>query len=90
MQIPEHPDIAMALRTGYPHKCESVQCADCSREFFGDAVLYESEGELVCGECLKNRLFANYSIADIAAAFDVAGTTVAAHLEQGDDDYGIF
>lgn len=89
MQIPEHPEIAMALRTGYPHKCSSVQCADCGRELFGDAELYESSGDLICGECLKSRLLTNYSIADFAAAFDIAGTTVAEHLEQG-DDYGIF
>lgn len=90
MQIPEHPDIAMALRTGYPHKCRSIQCADCGREFFGDAAMYISDGELVCGECLKDRILANYSIADLAAAFDIAGSTVAEHLEQGDVDYGVF
>ena len=80
MQIPDHPEIACALRTGYPREYKSVQCADCQQEFSGDQEMYISDGDVVCGDCLKERLLDAHGIADLAAAFDIAGTTVSDYL----------
>ena len=87
-KTPEHPEIEMALRTGYPKIPGSVQCADCGADLFGDTHIYESDGDLICGECLKERILDKYSIADLAAAFDIPGTTVAEHLAQ-EGRYGV-
>lgn len=82
MRIPEHPEIEMALRTGYPKKTRFVRCVDCGADLFGDSELYESDGDLICGECLKERILGNYSVADLAAAFDIPVTTVSEYLEE--------
>jgi hypothetical protein len=79
-QIPDHPEIAHALRTGHPHNSNSVKCADCEQDFYGDETMYISDGELVCGNCMKDRLLDAHGIADLAAAFDIAGTTVSDYL----------
>ena len=80
MQIPEHPEIANTLRTGYPHRSRSVKCTDCQQAFCGNEKMYIDEGELVCGYCMKNRLLDVHSIADLAEAFDIQGTTVSDYL----------
>ena len=76
----EHPEISCALRTGYPHKSKAVKCADCEQDFYGDETMYISDGEIVCGNCMKDRLLDAHGIADLAAAFDIAGTTVSDYL----------
>ena len=85
MGIPEHPEIAQALRTGYPRPCRSVKCADCEQEFYGSDQMYNYEGELVCGCCMKDRLLDDQGIADLAEAFDIAGTTAEAYLAEQED-----
>ena len=83
MQIPEHPEIAMALRTGYPHKCRSVKCVDCEQEYSGNETMYNYDGDIVCGCCMKDRLLDAHGVADLAAAFDIYGSTVDQILQEG-------
>lgn len=80
--IPDHPAIAHALRTGYPRPYKSIKCADCGQEFSGDHRIYISDGDTVCADCLKNRILEDYSIADLADAFDVRKTTAGDYLEE--------
>ena len=85
-EIPDHPEIACALRTGYPREYKSVQCADCQQEFSGEQKLYISDGDIVCGDCLKERILEAYSIDDLADAFDIRKTTAGDYLEELEED----
>ena len=84
-EIPDHPDIARTLLTGYPHESKSVKCADCEQEFYGDERIYICDGDAVCADCLKERLLDTHSIADLAEAFDIQGTTVEAFFAEKED-----
>lgn len=88
-EIPDHPDIACALRTGYPREhmggCKSIRCADCEQELYGDQRIYIIDGDAVCGDCLKDRLLDAYNIDDLADAFDVRKTTVDDYLEEQEE-----
>lgn len=73
MNIPEHPEIARCLVTGYPGKCEEskmVECCDCETEIsFDDS--YDWDGDLVCAECLEERIKESFNIEDIAKLIGV-------------------
>lgn len=81
-QIPDHPDVARTLLTGYPHEGKSVKCADCEQEFYGDEKIYISDGDAVCGDCLKERLLDDHDIDDLADAFDIRKTTAGDYLNE--------
>ena len=80
-KTPEHPEIEMALRTGYPHRIHTLECADCEESFSGDAMLYNSDGDLVCGDCLRQRILGNCDNHQLAEAFGISCVTVAEHFE---------
>lgn len=81
-QIPDHPEIACALRTGYPRPVKSVKCADCGEEFTGDHRMYISDGDLVCENCLRSRIEENYNSDDLAEAFGMECTTAGRYIEE--------
>lgn len=83
-EIPDRPDIARTLLTGYPHKSKFVKCADCEQEFSGDERIYISDGDAVCADCLKERLLEAYDIDDLADAFDIRKTTAGDYLEESE------
>jgi len=83
--IPDHPLIANAQRTGYPHTCKSVRCVDCEQDFYGDEKMYICDGDIVCGDCMKDRLLDAYGVEDLARAFDISGTTVSDYLNSQED-----
>ncbi len=85
-EIPDHPEIARTLSTGHPHKSNSVKCADCEQEFSGDQKMYISDGDIVCGDCLKERILEAYDIDDLADAFDIRKTTAGDYLEESEED----
>lgn len=85
-EIPDHPNIAFALRTGHPREYKSVQCADCEQEFYGDEKMYISDGDIVCGKCLKERLLEACDIDDLADAFGVRKTTAGDYLDELEED----
>lgn len=82
MKTLDHPEIAHALLTGYPKPFKCVRCADCGEDFSGDHKMYISDGDAVCGDCLKDRLLQAYDIDDLADAFDVRKTTAGDYLEE--------
>lgn len=85
-EIPDHPEIAHTLLTGYPYESKSVKCADCGQEFYGDEKIYISNGDTVCGDCLKDRLLDDHDIDDLADAFDIRKTTAGDYLEESEED----
>ena len=82
LKITDHPEIACALRTGHPREYKCVHCADCQQEFSGDQKVYISDGDVVCGDCLKERILEAYDIDDLADAFDIRKTTAGDHLNE--------
>lgn len=85
LEVPDHPDVARALRTGYPRQYDHLMCADCGSEMTGSNRVYISDGDTVCGTCLTRRILENYSIDDLAEAFDVRCTTVI-EFKEGQED----
>ena len=81
-EIPDHPEIACTLLTGYPRDHKGVLCVDCEQEFYGDERIYISDGDTVCADCLKERLLEAYSIDDLADAFDIRKTTVGDYFDE--------
>ena len=86
LEIPDHPDIARTLLTGYPHESKSVKCVDCEKEFYGDERIHICDGDAVCADCLKERLLEAYSIDDLADAFDIRKTTAGDYLEESEEN----
>lgn len=86
MRISDHSEISCALRTGYPREYKSVQCAGCQQEFSGDQKMYISGGDVVCADCLKERLLEAYSIDDLADVFDIRKTTAGDYLEESEEN----
>lgn len=82
LEIPDHPDIARTLLTGYPHESKGIICADCEKEMYGDEKVYISDGDTVCGDCLKERILEAYDIDDLADAFDIRRASVNEYLEE--------
>ena len=85
-RTPEHPDVARALLTGYPHKVKTLECLDCGKDFSGDAQLYNWDGDLICGDCLRERLLENFSNHEFAEAFGISCITVSEHFEYMEGD----
>lgn len=57
MNIPEHPEIARCLATGYPHPLRpDVTCCDCNKVLAGDDTVYIWDGEAVCDDCVRDRI----------------------------------
>ena len=86
-EIPDHPEIACALRTGYPRQIRYVRCADCGKQFSGDHKMYLSDGDLICGGCLRDRILENYDDDDLAEAFGMEKTTACEMIENEEDYY---
>ena len=82
LEIPDHPDIARTLLAGYPHESKGIICADCEKEMYGDEKVYISDGDTVCGDCLKERILEAYDIDDLADAFDIRRSSVSEYLEE--------
>ena len=82
LEIPDHPDIARTLLTGYPHESKGIVCTDCEKEMYGDEKVYISDGDTVCSDCLKERILEAYDIDDLADAFDIRRSSVNEYLEE--------
>lgn len=81
-EVPEHPEVAHALLTGYPHPVRSVRCTDCDQEFSGGEAMYISDGEPVCPDCARERILEAYDTADLAFAFGIPHTTAGEYLDR--------
>lgn len=51
MTLPDCPEIAMALATGYPHSYEAPTCASCGCSL--DRKAYEYYDEYYCKDCMS-------------------------------------
>ena len=86
-EIPDHPEIACALRTGSPRECKSILCADCQcEELYGDKKIYIRNDDIICGDCLKEWILENYDIDELADAFDIRRTTADDYFEKSEED----
>ena len=56
MNIPEHPEIECAMRTGYPsweqEVDEPIYCGECGRRLDEDEVYGDEGYKLLCKDCL--------------------------------------
>lgn len=55
IQIPDHPDIRAAERTGYAYGKEPkgyLTCDWCGGEIYLGTDYYEIQGETICSECV--------------------------------------
>lgn len=73
-QIPDHPQIASALETGYPSPVHEsfVICCDCEKQLTDDDTVYIWEGDNICDECLKERIEEKIPIQTIAEALGIS------------------
>lgn len=71
MNIPEHPQIARCLETGYPEPYTPIQCADCQEEVSGDEPLYLWDNEYICENCLRDRISENFDMRTLAEMLDI-------------------
>ena len=53
--IPDHPDVASALRTGYPvwGQPTPIHCCECGKNLEDEEVYEDRYNEYLCLECLK-------------------------------------
>lgn len=53
--LPDHPDIASALRTGYPvnGQPKPIYCGECGQRLDCEHEIYEDQGyDYLCKDCL--------------------------------------
>lgn len=53
--LPDHPDIAETMRSGYPHcpQEDLLECEYCGRSLWDDEVFEDQDYEHLCWECLR-------------------------------------
>lgn len=80
--VPDHPEIACALRTGYPRPLPPhITCADCDKELYGDDPVYTPDGVTVCEDCMKERIH-EMTTSELAEALGIDCTTASNRLEE--------
>ncbi len=82
LEIPDHPEIAHTIRSGYPRPYKTIRCADCGLEMSGVHLIYIDNGNALCGTCLKARIRDGYTIDDLADALDVRRITAGDYLKE--------
>lgn len=83
MEIPEHPEIARCLATGYPYPegRNVIHCDDCECVLSGEDTVYDWDGDCLCEDCVKERIEENYDIKDIAELLGIQWKS--AYLMEG-------
>lgn len=52
--FPDHPDVARALETGYPHSLQpGLRCDACGGYIPEDEPYYEIAGDIYCPDCVE-------------------------------------
>lgn len=71
--IPDHPEIARCLETGYPNlpNTKAIRCDDCEKDMDDNDTLYIWEGRHICGECLKECIEEAYPIETLAEELNI-------------------
>jgi len=74
MNIPDHPEIACALATGYPYPVkdpEPVNCTDCGLELTGEDTVFIYDGEPCCENCCRDRIEEEFDMSHIAKLLNI-------------------
>lgn len=73
MEIPEHPEIARALKTGYPAKEDSkaIHCVDCETILAEHDTVYIFDGDYLCEKCVMERIEETIPVKTIAEAVGI-------------------
>lgn len=73
MNIPEHPEIARCLATGYPHpeRHNTILCVDCGAELAGKDTVFIWDGENLCEDCVKDRIEENIDTQTLAESLGI-------------------
>lgn len=54
--LPDHPEIAMAMRTGYPSwnqpEDKEIYCEECGKEITDSDIYYDEYHQHLCKDCL--------------------------------------
>ena len=87
MNIPDAPDIARALRTGYPGPLppQSIHCEYCNAELSSDDPVFSFDGDLVCDECFMKQLQEQWSVTDIASRLGFRVLTASRAAEEQEE-----
>lgn len=89
MNIPDHPDIARALATGYPHPVKEpdpVNCTDCGLELTGEDTVFIYDGEPCCENCCRDRIEEEFDLSYIAKALQIPTQSAAVYAEEHYED----
>ncbi len=87
MNIPDHPEIACALRTGYPQPPKEpieIHCDECGCHIDGSEKVYAYDGERICEKCCRDRITEDFDVEEIAKALKIAFKSAEDYVE---DDY---
>lgn len=80
--IPDHPEIACALRTGYPRPLPPhIKCAECEIELTGESPVYEVDGRRLCEDCFESYID-DMPLEDLAEKLGYNHTTAESLLER--------
>ena len=85
MNIPDHPEIACALATGYPRppkELPPVYCDECSYEMTGDEKVYDYDGEALCENCCRDRIMEDIDMETIARALGIIAKSAEIYAEE--------
>ena len=85
LNIPDHPEIACALATGYPKppkEPDPIYCDECSCELSGDTRVYDYDGEKLCENCCRDRVMEDIDMSDIARALGIITKSAEEIMEE--------
>ena len=83
LEIPDHPDVAYALATGYPEpEKPSIRCEYCGEEICGSEPIFFYDGDRICENCCRDKIEEDFSIAEIADKLNIQHCEAAFYEED--------
>ena len=86
--IPEHPEIACALATGYPKppkEPDPVNCTDCGLELEGENTVFIYDGEPCCENCCRDRIEEEFDMSYIAERLGIRHESATDYSNHRDE-----
>lgn len=83
--IPDHPEIACALATGYPKppkELDPIYCDECSHEMSGKDTVFIYNGENLCENCCRDRVMEDIDMTEIARALGIIMKSAARYAAE--------
>ena len=83
--IPDHPEIACALATGYPNspkEPDPVHCSECGTELTRDDKVYDYDGDALCENCCRDRIEEEFDMSYIAQALGLIVKSAENYAEE--------